>query len=72
MPKILFEFMHILVHFRCSILNFHNLGTNQYFLIPKKVNKANNVHNLSFFRSVGQTYIAAFFMILRPKTYPKV
>ena len=33
----LFKFMHILQHFRCSFSNFHNFGTNQYYLTSKKV-----------------------------------
>ena len=40
-PKIkLFDCRHILMHFQYSILNFHNFGKNQHFLILKKANKS--------------------------------
>ena len=40
-PKIkLFDVRHILMHFRCSILNFYNFGRNQHFLILKKANES--------------------------------
>ena len=36
----LFDYLHILVHFRCSISNVHNFGRNRHFLIFKKANES--------------------------------
>ena len=50
----MFDCRHILMKFRCSILNLHNFGRNQHFLIINQfliVNLIINQHFQGFFQN---------------------